>query len=96
MHHFAHLYVAKVKDALKQPFLTLFEKSGLGAGTAPSAPSLASPDGPGTGRYGRACVAVALPPWQVVSLVPAPMSGKGIHRMTWFEGPYVYVTGSEA
>ena len=22
--------------------------------------------------------------------------GKGIHRMTWFEGPYVYVTGSEA
>ena len=24
-----------------------------------------------------------------------PMSGKGIHRMTWFEGPYVYVTGSE-
>jgi hypothetical protein len=25
-----------------------------------------------------------------------PMSGKGIHRMTWFEGPYAYVTGSEA
>ena len=24
-----------------------------------------------------------------------PMSGKGIHRMTWFEGPYAYVTGSE-
>ena len=24
-----------------------------------------------------------------------PMSGKGIHRMTYFEDPYVYVTGSE-
>lgn len=25
-----------------------------------------------------------------------PMTGKGIHRMTYFEEPYVYVTGSEA